>query len=192
MQGNSIILFLGIALLLLSCKKELESEEYAKYVTNPENGLRKDRTVKKFKISAMYEPADYILSQSNDENDQEWGNELIKFEHFQFKIELLEGGNILNYQETPLSNEASRISYFSFLVKDNFKIVAENDTISCKIAHYSRNYNLSPTIDLSLTFEKLDKTVDWQLIYNDTQYNLGIVKFLFKQDDLLDVPALKK
>ena len=72
------------------------------------------------------------------------------------------------------------------------KIVNGKDTLACQLAHYSRNYNLTPTVDLSLAFDPVDKTKDFTLVYSDTQFNIGKVKFKFREDDFRELPALKR
>lgn len=178
-----------LLLLIASCEKQLTNEEYAVYVTDPENGLRINETVNDFDLSVMYEPSEYFAAKSEAQFTVE---EVATFEHFQFRIKLIEGGNILLYKENQNINEVTRINHFGFTVKEDFFIVAGQDTLNCKLAHYSRNYNLSPTIDLSLTFDAIPKTNDWQFVYDDQQFNLGRVKFLFKSEDLSDLPALKR
>lgn len=181
-----------LSLVMPSCKKQLSSEEYATYVSDPANGLRKDQTVGDFELSVMYEPVDYLLGKSKDTRPaEEQQKEFAAFEHFQFRIKLSEGGNILMYKETIQKNEVTRINHFSFEAKRDFMIVAGTDTNYCKLAHFSRNYNLSPTVDLSLAFDKIDSESDWQLIYDDKQFDIGKVKFLFKNDDLRNLPELK-
>lgn len=192
-MNNLLKILLGVLVLVsASCQKELTPEEYSKYISDPENGLRKNQTVGNFELSVMYEPVDYLLGKSKDNRplDQQ-REEFENFEHFQFRIKLTEGGNILMYKETVQKNEVTRIHHFSFEAKRDFTIVSGVDTNYCKFAHFSRNFNLSPTIDLTLAFDKIEVENDWQLIYEDKQFDLGKIKFLFKEDDLRNLPALK-
>lgn len=192
MNNNFKILLVILILISASCQKELTPDEYSKYISDPENGLRKNQTVGDFELSVMYEPVDYLLGKSNDTRPlDEQRKELSSYEHFQFRIKLREGGNILMYKETIQKNEVTRINHFSFEAKQDFVIVSGADTNYCKLAHFSRNYNLTPTVDITLAFDKIEVENDWQLIYQDQQFDLGKVKFLFKEDDLRNLPALK-
>lgn len=184
------IFLIGVLVIgLVSCQKELTLEEYSAYISNPDNGLRINQTVSGFELSAMYEPANYFSARQNSDLTVE---EASAYEHIQFRIKLLQGGNILLYKETQHQNEVTRINHFGFMAQDDFVIYTGSDTNRCKMVHFSRNYNLSPTVDLSLAFDAIPKTNDWQLVYNDKQFNLGRVKFLFKSEDLTDIPALKR
>lgn len=186
---------LGLVFILSSCEKSLEQKDYAAYVTNPENGLKKTQVIGDFEISALYEPVDFILSKEFSLEDKQGieqrRTELASFEHFQFRIKLLEGGNILNHDETMSCNESSRVNHFSFEATGDFMLIAGGDTLPCKLAHYSRNYNLTPTIDLTLSFPKANETNDLKLIYTDSQFSIGKVKFLFERERIEDTPALK-
>ncbi len=190
MQGNNVkwilISFLSV-LLITSCVKKLNSEEYTSFVSNPDNGLRKDQVFGDFELSALYEPYQYVVANDRDFATKE---EYERYEHFQFRIKLNKGGNILLYKETQIQNEVTRINHFGFSAQTDFKIFTDNDTVPCKLVHYSRNYNLSPTIDLSLVFDAIPKDTDWQLVYEDQQFGLGRMKFLFKQENLENLPEL--
>lgn len=178
---------------VVSCQKELTKNEYQSFVVDPENGLRKDFETKDFDISVMYEPAEYLQAKMSDNEIEPVSlSDIENYEHFQFRIRLKSGSNILMYNETSSKNEVTRINHFGFTAQDDFIIVSELDTSRCKLAHYSRNYNLSPTVDLTLAFDRIEKTSDWQFIYSDQQFDLGRIKFLFKQEDLEDLPKLKK
>ncbi|MBI3136215.1 MAG: hypothetical protein HYZ14_16190 [Bacteroidetes bacterium] len=179
--------------LLVSCTKQLSPEDYGRFVSDPENGLRKDQAVGDMEISVMYEPVEYMLSkESGFAENTTRKEELANYEHFQFRLKLTGGGNILQYNQTELNNETSRVYHYSFDSRRDFVLIAGTDTVPCKLAHYSRNYNLSPTLDLSLAFEKVSHEVDWQFIFTDDQFGLGRVKFLFKQADIEEFPELKK
>ncbi len=182
-----ILIFL-VFIALTSCQKELTAEEYLAYVNNPENGLKKEKEIGDFKIGVKYEPTQFLLSkQENVEED-----ELSNYEHFQFRMKLKRGGDILLYKESNDMNEVTRINHFGFEAKNDFFIVSNSDTTNCIISHFSRNYNLNPTIDLTLAFNAIDKKNDWQFVYNDHQFNIGTVKFVFKKEDLSNLPILKR
>lgn len=195
-NNTYILLIVLLQILFVSCQKQLTAEEYVKWVTNPENGLRKDQKVQDFEISVMYQPQDYIIAKENVtnmniKNYESKKKSLGNSENFQIRIKLSHGGNILRYKQNNLLNETTRINHFSFSAKNDFSIITNEDTMACKLCHYSRNYNLTPTVDLSLLFDELDKKSDWQLIYKDKQFGLGTVKFLFKEEKISNIPLLK-
>ena len=187
-----IFLILSLAFINFSCEKELNAEEYAQFVSDPESGLRKDVQINGFELSVMYEPADYLIGKQNISMDDSLVSNIRMYEHFQFRIRLIKGGDILLYNETVEQNEVTRINHFGFDAKNDFMLVSGIDTNYCKLAHFSRNYNLSPTVDLTLAFDKIEIKEDWQLIYEDNQFNLGRSKFLFDKNDLTDLPSLKQ
>ncbi len=189
-----LILFLLISgcCFFSACTKNLSPDEYKAYVINPAHGLIKQADIGDFNLSLLYEPADYIIATEDGVNDIVSRREALNdYEHFQFRIKLKSGTDILNHLTTSSQNAASRINHFSYHVHQDFILVSGQDTNRCKMVHYSRNYNLTPTVDLSLVFDKKENQKDWQLIYTDQAFNLGKVKFLLKQNDLADLPTLK-
>ena len=190
-KSQYILLIVLLQIIFVSCQNQLTADEYLQYVSDPENGLRKDQNVQGFELSIMYEPTEYLMAKKQDNSGLEKRvAELNEFEHFQFRIKLKSGKNILMYNETQETNEVTRINHFGFQAKNDFMIISAEDTNYCVLSHYSRNYNLTPTIDLTLAFNKIDKNTDWQLVYSDKQFNLGRIKFLFKKEDITDLPIL--
>ena len=191
-----ILLLVLMPLVSISCQNELEAQEYLTWMSDPENGLRKDASVGDFELSLMYQPTNYLIAKEISVNNNFDGYEnkketLGEVNNFQFRIKLKNGDHILRYHQNNSINENTRINYFSFLVKDDFKLESKTDTINCKLAHFSRNYNISPTVDLTLMFGELNKSSDWRIIYKDTQFGLGTVKFTIKEEDINNIPSLK-
>ncbi len=187
------ILLISVVLFLTGCSQALDHKAYMAYVSNPENGLVKTRTVGDFEVSVRYEPADFIIAGEQEKGsvDSEFKSSAHEFEHFQFRIKLKQGGNILNYKSTSMINQNSRINHFSFNARQDFKIISGGKAYPCKLTYYSRNYNLTPTVDISLVFDRIPLADDWQLVYTDQQFDLGRIKFLLKQNHLADLPTLK-
>ena len=53
----------------MSCKKELESRDYLTWMSDPENGLRKDVVIGNFELSVMYQSTDYLLAREMTTTD---------------------------------------------------------------------------------------------------------------------------
>jgi len=185
----SIVLFLT----LISCQNQLNAKDYILWFSNPENGLRKDQFVKKFELSLMYQSSEFTKAKQITINNYQSNlkSNLNKTEIFQFRIKLLKGSNILRLNQNEILNESTRINHYSFKAKNDFLIITKNDTLRCQLCHFSRNYNLTPTIDLTLVFDELDKESDWKIIYKDSQFGIGTVKFLIKNKDIKSIPVLK-
>ena len=190
-QVSKRFVYIMVATLILgSCQKELSPEEYVSWVNNPENGLRISQTLGDFEVEVKYEPAEYNEAMTHLKDLNQSNPEYSEYEHFQFRIKSLIGGDILRYKENQTNNEVTRINHFSFNSKSDFKVIVGADTNDCKLSVYSRNYNLSPTIDLSMSFNKMEKSQDWQFIYSDKEFNLGTLKFMFRKEDLNSIPLL--
>lgn len=193
MQVSKVLIILSLlAIVIGSCQKELNLSAYESFCSNPENGLRKEADSNGFLLSVKYEPSQLLIGRQGLSNIEAEDYGVDNYEHFQFQIKLISGGNILLHNETPSINEVTRINHFSFNAKNDFYLIQNEDTVACDLAHYSRNYNLSPTIDLSLAFPKIDKISDWQFVYTDKQFNIGRTKFMFKAEDLKNLPELKQ
>lgn len=183
-----------VSMLNSSCKKTLTPAEYDQFIHDPDNGLRKTEIIGDYEVSALYETSEYIHSRESNISSRsptDRQSDLDKYEHFQFRIKHIPGGNILESNQDEFNNMNSRIQHYSFEAQNDFFLVNGNDTLPCKLSHYSRNYNLTPTVDLSLTFDKTDPQHDLKLIYADNQFNLGKIKFVFHREDIENAPNVE-
>ena len=153
MQVNRSIILFSVALLagfIFSCTKELDGNEYKAFVSNPENGLRKNQTIGDFELSAMYEPANYLLAQGNGDISKE---EYEQYEHFQFRIKLNPGGNILLYKEKATRRHNPITIDFLFLHTDEI----HDAGVPIVFCHEAFEWSLKGYMTLKLVNVSLNK-----------------------------------
>lgn len=193
MQVNKVIFILVLA-SFFSCERSLSPEEYVAWAKSNSGNLIQKTSLKNIQLALKYEPSDLLIAEEilMDKSVNRGSVKLAydEFEHFQFQISKLNGGNVLEIDESQQLNRYTRVNYFTFLAKKDFVIIQNEDTLNCLSAHLSQTYNLSPNIDISLAFNRLKEDQDFQFIYNDTQFKLGKIKFQFGKELFADIPKL--
>lgn len=199
-------LFLIIFLIILvSCnKKELKPLKYVQWVDNEKNGLSIEKEYDELTFNIQYQPLEYvILRQSKNPNINKEQYDEIKSEvegllYFNFIIEMIEG------QKSPLYHNITspveyqnRVSYLSFQVPNDLKLVIAKDTLPCVLHHFERTYDIMPKITLILGFEKPSDFTEDNLkrdmifIYDDKIFGVGKTQIKIDNKKLRRIPKLK-
>ena len=70
-------------------------------------------------------------------------------------------------------------------------LVNDLDSSKCVLSHHERTYGDTPYETLLIAFKNnLTEKKDLQLVFRDRVFGFGTVKFLFKSEDLLEIPEL--
>lgn len=199
--GIKIALSVSIfSLLIYSCKRELQSPlEYINYVENEENGLKKSITVNGWCYDFQYKPHEYIiLKEGGDLGFQgaDRKKQLDKTVWFNVDISRVEKTiNPLKYKMQTLQDYETRYQYMISQAAQDFTLVYnKTDTVYPISYLFETNYNLTPIETVVIGF-KLPNDLqvaanDMQIIYRDRVFNNGIVKTLFTQKDITQLPKL--
>lgn len=98
----------------------------------------------------------------------------------EFEVEAVEKDDILEEKYTGVNYQKS-VSYFSFMIKNDFKVVVGKDTIPCSNVVFERSYKLAPYQKLMLYFSGISPKEEMQLIYDDHLFKQGVFKFKMKE-----------
>ncbi|MCV9932953.1 hypothetical protein OIU80_11740 [Flavobacterium sp. LS1R47] len=73
------------------------------------------------------------------------------------------------------------VKYMSFgLEKDFYVVTSKKDTIACSGVTFERNYKIAPYQRVLLFFSGIDPNEKIQLVYTDSLFRKGTLKFKFK------------
>jgi len=144
--------------------------------------------------------ASFLLEMRNDMQDKTAFSELKKqyeqSEYFVLKIKKAKGGgDPLQDPENQNTDYYTRLKYFSEDIKNDLFLVADDDTIPCKIVHLERTYKLTPYTNLLLAFdsekESIKKTDKLTFVYDDHVLELGKLTFDLSTAELKNSPEIK-
>lgn len=186
------VIYILILFSLLSCSsKNLAKEDYINWIQNPDNGLAIRKEIGSFGYELFYKPLPYQLLQANIELSQL--EEHKDTQHYTFKIESLDGLDVLKAGVKDDAEYNNRLFYLADYIQQDFSLIQGTDTLSCLFAHYERNYGLAPFAKITLAFEEketshnLEKTIQ----FNDPVFGAGPIHFNYTTTVLSNVPNLK-
>lgn len=191
-------LFLGIMALVGCYETHRTAGELVKWVEDPDNGLRREKTINEFGIMAQYKPLSYIICNeakgitlTPDEYAKREA-ELSGLEYFQVRLKsanpdpLLSGGGDQNIYH-------QRNNFLMFGQKDYVYLLRGEDTAYCAMYHFVNYQGLAPYADILLAFKSdtTESSSDRELVYDDQVFGLGPVHFTFTDNEIASVPQLE-
>jgi hypothetical protein len=214
-KGNNFIqkgfLMTGAIMLLLlaSCsKKKVSTEEYLKYINQPENGLITTKKVNGFVLSLKYLPPEYLtakeLADLTTKKNQVVKDSLLKYNR-QYKTFLLtfspdeEKGNhndvmldgVKNYEEF-----SQKVEQMNFGMGEYIHLKTDKGTYAPVLTNLENTYGLSKARSLTLVFtpqknaEEFKGLKEWDIVYEDDLFGAGILHFVITQADIEKLPEL--
>ena len=184
-------------MMLLSCtQKELSVKDYLAWVNNPENGLKVSKEIKEYKIELFYKPVEYIAinEQKTTEIDTALFFQRIKeikdFQYYTLKIESLKGTEMMRTNIASEHEYSQRLQYFSDLVQYDLSLEENNDTLSCQLFHFERNYGVAPYNNIVLGFPKPTQENAKTLVFNDQMLGIGKIKLKIEKEKIDNIPNI--
>lgn len=205
LTNRTFIIVFFVALLSAACNnpKQLGSNDYIKWIDNPDNGLKKEKKLDEYQYKVFYKPADYVVfreiinsgAKSIDEQQaQKRIGELSNFHQFNFDIVSADGKvSVLQHHLSNQEEHAARVNYFVSHAQQDFLLVEGSDTMPCVLYHFEQTFGATPLNTISLGFEKKSPKTegDLQLIFTNRLFNTGEIKFLFPKSTITNIPKLK-
>lgn len=191
-----IIFFFGSMMLFSCTQKELSVKDYLAWVNNPENGLKVSKEIKDYKIELFYKPAEYIAinEQKTTEIDTALFYQRIKeikdFQYYTLKIESLKGTEMMRTNISSEHEYSQRLQYFSDLVQYDLSLEENNDTLSCQLFHFERNYGVAPYNNIVLGFPKPTQENAKTLVFNDQILGIGKIKLKIEKENIDNIPNI--
>lgn len=197
MKTKYYIIFFWSSMMLLSCtQKELNVKDYLAWVNNPENGLKVSKEIKEYKIELFYKPVEYIAinEQKTTEIDTALFFQRIKeikdFQYYTLKIESLKGTEMMRTNISSEHEYSQRLQYFSDLVQYDLLLEENNDTLTCQLFHFERNYGVAPYNNIVLGFPKPTQENAKTLVFNDQLLGIGKIKLKIEKENIDNIPNI--
>lgn len=145
------ILILIMGALLFSCSSdELTVADYLSYINNPDNGLKVSKELNEYEFELLYKPVEYIAINEQRTVDvdevvyQKRIGELEDLQYYTLKIQSLSGSEMMRTGIRTEQEYSNRLQYFSDIAQYDMRLVDGNDTLTCVLFHFERNYGVAP------------------------------------------------
>lgn len=200
MLGRFIIYSIVVSfLLLVGCKMSKTEEELQAYINNEKNGLVKQKNIGDVTYKVIYKPTDLIVAQFLAQQDKtnhakidSLRRRLEKYYYFLVSISRNQNEVLATAKSTEeMNNEMMELM---FHMGQYITATAEKDTLLLVDYIYPRMYGASRSTDLLFVFERekpRNKAKEIIIAIDDIGMGVGLNKFIFDRDDLVNSPTLQ-
>jgi|GEM_PF-886771 len=197
---NRFTFFLfAIMIVLFSCNHHrvtLGRTALRKYISDPKNGLLKEKSVNGVTVRVSYQPVGFMVCRELDGSEKDNTKKASELEkkyerNYYFLLTYSKEGNEAIRQLGSFSRYSEMVQVFSFEMQKYVNITtALNDTIPLSDYLFNQTYGLDDGNTILLSFQKEPVHASKWIDVNIAECGLGTgnIKFSFKRDDLAAVP----
>jgi hypothetical protein len=193
----SCFMFSVFCFVIISCSNKADKQSLLAYLNDPENGLKQETTAGDYKISLTYRPTDLIIEQegvTDPKKIAEKKKEYSKYHYFILNMSL--GGD----KDVLYKGSGSQQQFSASLNRLNFGLSEfiyarrdEKDTLYLADYYVPNLYGMGGSTQILLAFpnETNKKYEQLEVNIKEMGFGTGNQKFIFKREDLEDIPTLK-
>src|SRR5690606_10624522 len=116
--------------------------------------------------------------------------EIKDFQYYTLKIESLKGTEMMRTNIASEHEYSQRLQYFSDLVQYDLSLEENNDTLTCQLFHFERNYGVAPYNNIVLGFPKPTQESTKTLVFNDQILGIGKIKLKIEKENIDNIPNI--
>jgi hypothetical protein len=147
-------------LLSTSCSKELEREDYIKWVRDPKNGLHTIKESSGFVFDLQYQPSDYVWLQSSEKGQINSVYQPDNIQHFMLTVSLTNPAlDLINSNIDNNGEKQEKLYYFSYQFQNDIQLEENGKSLPCVLFHFERPQDLKNGRTFLLGFENQDQKV---------------------------------
>lgn len=198
---NTFLLLGGLLLGLYGCQPSALPSDYVRYVSNPDNGLKRSKRVGQLQVDLQYKPIPYLIANELRRNDiqrsqfQERQQELSGSQYYNLQLSVPGDPqrNIISYGLRSEAELQERLYYLSFGMQHDIRLIDGADTLRPMLYHFERSYDLAPHRTFVLAFEQApeNKDQDKTLILDSPVLATGPLKLKIESKAIQNLPPLK-
>jgi hypothetical protein len=185
--------------VLASCNaNEFSVGDYLRYFKQNDNSYKINYT-KNFKIRAEYKSNQFMALISSmpegkldikafEEHKEKNKDQVFFFVKFFAADSTAEA---LKYNINSEKEYYGRIEYLSTIIKNDFHLITDYDTILCAMHVYERAFSITPYEQIILVFDAKRPFENGELIYNGIFSENEDVRFVFSKKIMKNIPKLR-
>jgi len=179
--------------------ENMSVNDFMKWCADAENDLNKTKEISELKYNLSYIPTESMAYL--ELRTEEYDNAKLKkaMEHyadmtyFSFKIENQNGGGeLLKHDLNSVQQYDWRVKYISFGMQNDIVLIQGGDTLSPGLYQFERIFEVAPYATVMFAFDnsKFNRDKEFTIVYTDKIFNKGIIKFHYKNQQLINVPNI--
>lgn len=185
--------------IMFSCSSdELGVKDYLSYIKDGDNGLKITKELNNYQFELQYKPVEFIAINEqrtihvNDTLFKKRVKELEGLQYYTLKIQSLTGTEMMRTGINSEQEYSNRLQYFSDLAQYDMRLVDGNDTLTCALFHFERNYGVAPYNNIVLAFPKIEGENNTKTFtFSEQVLGVGKVNLKIAQQDINNIPQVK-
>jgi hypothetical protein len=177
-------------ILMTSCSRELEKEEYVKWVKDPKNGLHTVKESGGFVFDLQFQPEDYVWLQSGGQTERNVANQSDNIQHYLLTISLVNPElDLINNNMNDSSEKQEKLYYFSYLFQNDIQLDENGKLLPCVLFHFEKNQDLKGGRTFLLGFESSEsKKREAKVVIQSEQFGSLPIRIKVNKEN---IPTLK-
>jgi hypothetical protein len=168
-----------LLILLFGCKNKTPEEKFADYVSNPKNKIT--QVIKVGETQAIIKLLTDEYRNSLIRTDTGTTDRSGEYYYFNMRFDKSVG-------DKP---DKQKTLYLNFDMLHDFVILLNNDSVPAAICQKIEN-GRAGSYEYLLAFEKRNREEeDFTVFYHDKIFGMGTIAFVYKQEEIKKIPALK-
>ena len=108
-----------------------------------------------------------------------------------YQLSIRGASDLLQYGISDKQEFYERVEYYSFQMQNDLRMIVAQDTMSCKLFHFERNYGTAPFVTFSLAFEVPEVKGDRRIQYHESVFGYEWIEMTLLQENIDNIPTIK-
>lgn len=180
-------------------KESLSTKDFIAWCADKNNHLSKMKEISEMRYHLSYMPAEsmaFLELRTEEYDEQKFRtacNHYSDMTYFNFRIECPEAKiELLKYNMSSPQQYEWRVKYISFDMQNDIVLVQGRDTLLPGLYQFERIFEVAPYATVMLAFDnkQFKKDKEFSIVFTDKLFEKGIIKFLYKDQQLINVPNI--
>lgn len=196
---RTILICFVILSFLSSCssKKEMDREEYLRYMNSKDCGLLVTKSLKGicYELKCIMPEQQCLRFNRNSIQSKEQFNQLLN--EYKDKLSFImvikddEGSSVVRSAVFDKETYGNILGYANTELQKDFSLEGFESQNICAMAHIESSNSVQPVLRLVLAFGSVSKMEHgFTVVYNDNIFNNGPIKFNFSESTISHLPVL--
>ena len=183
------VFFVMVTIVLTSCSKSYDEQEYVAWIRDYSNGLHVSKTMGDYVFDVQYTPSDYMWIQ----NKETLRNSDDGMQYYVLTIATVSGADLVKGGISNESERQTKLYYLSYTFQQDISLEDGGKVLPCVMYHFEKPADLRTSRTFLLGFEKMDDhersndKKEVRLIIASTQFGSLPIQIKISKDN---IPAL--
>ncbi|HVD97192.1 MAG TPA: hypothetical protein VNB90_03235 [Cytophagaceae bacterium] len=193
---NGICIWI-MCLFVFACQNKTDKSDLISYLNDPDNGLKKEKTIGDYKIDITYYPTNLLIEKeiengTTPEQLEIRRNEYERYNYFILNMSL-SGKDVVYKGSTNTEQFSACINKLNFGLSDYiYALRDKKDTLNLADYYVPNLYGMRQSTQILFAFSKSEDNnyQELEITLKELGFGIGTQKFSFRKEDIKNIPSL--